>query len=320
MRATRLVLLLFALPAQAEVAVYCCDATAEAQYVTDLAALNVDQIKESFESGPWVAARSAIGNTPPAVPSVTSQGVTWYRDGVYDPPGDYGKYDGETYGLRTTQAGGAVHHGQWQMYASVITGTTHAWPEDGFSLTSAVPMFGVGGWYEGHRSQLVLATDNGPVDVNDLPLDNIHKFVGFIDPAGFTTLDVRTETELNEAVLLWADDFTIGVLNGLHRSHALEFMDAVDRSLVNAEWRRKKVFEKNPQVWNEAQAHTIHIMEFYTQSAQQDIANARAILEDPNGDLDVARRLMTQPRPAFVGRWGAYRRLHIAQRKANEFT
>ena len=69
-------LALFAIPCvQADVTTYCCDAAAGAAYQADLAGLAAqpDVLRESFEEGPWVAARTI------PQPSVSNPGFTWSR-------------------------------------------------------------------------------------------------------------------------------------------------------------------------------------------------------------------------------------------------
>ena len=121
---------------------------------------------------------------------------------------------------------------------------------------------------------------------------------------------------------------------GHHRGHAIEFLDSAEVALTNAEWKFYKAFEKAPRDFTPEQIETIRVIRVYTDSAKQDLSDARILISDPlvnngtfglsvNGKkclnesthispaLDCARRMITQPRPANVGRWGAYRRFFV---------
>jgi hypothetical protein len=195
-------LALFAIPcAQADVTTYCCDAAAETAYRTDLAGLAVqpDVLRESFEAGPWIAARTI------PQPSVSNLGVTWSRLDA---------------GLRTSTGGGSVHDGSYLMFSyDVINGLpTHAIP-DGYSLAAdGSTLYGVGGWFTGTNAKLgfIVDGDSQRVDFTGAEATvGVWKFLGFIETAGFGTLDIRTVDEVGDEIrIFFSDDFTLAVDTG----------------------------------------------------------------------------------------------------------
>ena len=195
-------LILFAIPcAQAEVTTYCCDAAAEAAYRADLAGLAVqpDVLRESFEDGPWVAARTI------PQPSASNLGVTWSRLDA---------------GLRTSTGGGSVHDGSYLMFSyDVINGLpTHAIP-DGYSLAAdGSTLYGVGGWFTGTDAKLgfIVDGDSQRVDFTGAEATvGVWKFLAFIETAGFGTLDIRTVDEVGDEIrIFFSDDFTLAVDTG----------------------------------------------------------------------------------------------------------
>jgi hypothetical protein len=189
-------MLLTAFPTQAQVTTYCCDAAAEAQYLADLATLvpSAAPIAESFESGPWIPSRTGVQL------SVTNQGITWSRSG---------------HGVRTSVGGGDVHEGSYLFYAVQLTIPFHPVP-DGFTVTSdGNNLHGVGGWYrgQGQASKIGFTVDGDSTRVDftgEEATVNDWKFLGFIDTAAFTAVDIITVDEVgNETTIFFADDFNI---------------------------------------------------------------------------------------------------------------
>jgi hypothetical protein len=186
---------------QAEVSTYCCDAAAEAAYLADLAGLAVqpDLLGESFEDGPWIAARTV------PQPSVSNLGITWSRPDA---------------GLRTSTGGGDAHDGSYIMFTyDVINGLpTHAIP-DGYRLVAdGSTLYGVGGWFRGTDAKLAFTVDGDPQRVDFTgPEATVRewKFLGFIETLGFGTLEIRTADEVgNEINIFFSDDFTVGIDTG----------------------------------------------------------------------------------------------------------
>lgn len=175
---------------------YCCDAAAEQQYLADLAALpgSVTVVAESFEDGGWVVTRSTT------TPSVSSNGVTWSR------PGD---------GLRTSVGGGDAHAGDYLMFAWDDNNVIHPIP-DGFTVQSnGSSLHGFGGWYKGSGGKIAFIADDDPnrVDFTGEEATVIDwKFLGFIDTAPFTKLELKVNDEMGgEINIFFTDDVNIGM-------------------------------------------------------------------------------------------------------------
>ena len=186
---------------QADVTTYCCDAAAEAAYRADLAGLSVqpDVLRESFEAGPWIAARTI------PQPSVSNLGVTWSRLNA---------------GLRTSTGGGSVHDGSYLMFTyDVISGLpVHAIP-DGYTLAAdGSTLYGVGGWFTGTDAKLAFIIDGDPQRVDFTGPEatvGAWKFLGFIETLGFGTLEIRTADEVGDEInLFFSDDFTLAMDTG----------------------------------------------------------------------------------------------------------
>jgi hypothetical protein len=183
---------------QADVTTYCCDAAAEAAYRSDLAGLAVqpDVLRESFEEGPWIAARTIPQS------SVSNLGITWSRLDA---------------GLRTSTGGGAVHDGSYLMFTfEVINGLpVHAIP-DGYTLaTDGSTLYGVGGWFTGTDAKLGFSVDGDPQRVDFTGTEatvGAWKFLGFIETLGFGTLAIRTVDEVGDEInIFFSDDFTLAM-------------------------------------------------------------------------------------------------------------
>lgn len=70
-------LLIASAGSNAQVVTYCCDATAEQQYLADMATAGLAaDVTESFESATWDAVRWPLSQA-----SITAQGITWSREG-----------------------------------------------------------------------------------------------------------------------------------------------------------------------------------------------------------------------------------------------
>jgi hypothetical protein len=180
--------------AQAQVTTYCCDATAEAQYLADLVTLapSATVVPESFEEGPWIPSGLWL--------SVTNNGITWSRT---------------DHAVATSTGGGDVHDGTYLFYARQITQPFHPVP-DGFTLTSdGQDLYGVGGWFtgQGQPSKLAFIVDGDPNRVDFTGAEatvSDWKFLGFIDQTPFTSVDILTADEVgNETTIFFSDDFHI---------------------------------------------------------------------------------------------------------------
>ena len=175
---------------------YCCDQAAEDAYRADLAALNAAVTTESFEGAAWDASYWTTITNPDSVLSVTDQGLTWYRDGS---------------GIQTSACGGWVAEGVRCMYAKDfrvpgVYYTGHPQP-DGFSIDSDTTMIGVGGWFYGNRAEVAILV-GGVIQVSSVQSTTGWRFLGYIDAAGFDTVDIRQIDTDN--LIFAADNFSIG--------------------------------------------------------------------------------------------------------------
>ncbi|MCG7927006.1 MAG: hypothetical protein JAY67_15910 [Candidatus Thiodiazotropha taylori] len=202
---------------QAAVTVYCCDATAEAQFIQDLSSLpsiSTDLTKESFESSDWDTSRTSSLNPPT---SVASQGITWA-----------GVSSGSTF-MRTSTAGGDVHEGSYLMFP-VDERDNHLIP-DKYSLTAnSTTLYGVGGWFRSSNGAKIGFTSNGSgaIDFTGSQARVFEwTFLGFIDDAGFTTLQIEAVDEVgDEGNIFFSDDFTLAAASGAFPGQKLQFSSA----------------------------------------------------------------------------------------------
>jgi hypothetical protein len=201
------------LQSQAAVTVYCCDASAEAQFIQDLSALqsvSVDFAGESFEADAWTDSR-----TDPQV-SVTNQSITWAAS------------SNSVSGIRTSSGGGDVHDGTYLMFAVDASGN-HLTPDKVTLTANGITLYGVGGWFRSSNgAKLAFTTNGGVVDFTGADATVFDwKFLGFIDDAGFSTLLVETADEVgNEVKTFFSDDFTLGAGSGAFPGQSLQFSSA----------------------------------------------------------------------------------------------
>ncbi|MCG7901572.1 MAG: hypothetical protein JAY60_04040 [Candidatus Thiodiazotropha weberae] len=206
----------------AVVTVYCCDATAEAQFIQDLSnlpSISPDITKESFEGSAWDSTRST------GVQSVTSQGITWAGSST------------ESSFVRTSTSGGDVHEGSYLMFP-VDNRNDHLVP-DKYTLTaSGTTLYGVGGWFRSSTGAKIGFTTNGsaPVDFTGSQATVTGwTFLGFIDDAGFTNVLVEAVDEGGDEVnIFFSDDFTLGAQSGAFPGQKLQFSSATYSVAENA--------------------------------------------------------------------------------------
>ena len=206
----------------AVVTVYCCDATAEAQFIQDLSnlpSISTDITKESFEGSDWDGTRTT------GVQSVTSQGITWAGSST------------ESSFVRTSTSGGDVHEGSYLMFP-VDNRNDHLIP-DKYTLTaSGTTLYGVGGWFRSSTGAKIGFTTNGSAPVDFTGADatvSDWTFLGFIDDAGFTTVLVEAVDEGGDEVnIFFSDDFTLGAQSGAFPGQKLQFSSATYSVAENA--------------------------------------------------------------------------------------
>ncbi len=204
-------LLLGASNAQAAVTTY----TDEATYLADLATLGYEVANEGFDSPDWLATETF------PVLSLTNNGLTWAES------------NGSTNTFLMTTTSGLVGSALRTLNS---TATGHTDP-DGFYLktdTATTPnsLNGFGAWYKGSQngSKLTFTTNGGGVGFTgeESTVLTTWKFLGFIDDAGFTTLDVRVvdDPANTDVRLIFADTASIGAPVGTFPAGALDLSEA----------------------------------------------------------------------------------------------
>jgi hypothetical protein len=174
--------------------------TSETDYLNALGVLGLPSVSESFEDdAAWGSVRSTIVGGNHTAPSTISQGITWTSNNSVS---------------QVTTGPGPVRTGDWGFY-TLPHGDYANGIGDGFRLTSAGPMFAVGGWVETNTPFAkvhFIINDSLTVDFDDLQIGTLHQFLGVIDTAGFAILEIReVEGVLEDQKFIFADDFTIAV-------------------------------------------------------------------------------------------------------------
>jgi len=207
-RSLALLVVFAGMDAAAQVVTYCCDATAEQQYLADIAGLGT-YITESFETAPWDQVRR-----PFSLASITSQGIIWSQ-----PNG----------GITTSNP--RAHDGAWQVYAVGPDGIRHPVP-DGFDVQGdGITFNAFGGWYFGGNTKIRFTVDGNPNRVNfsgtEATIPQNWTFLGFIDTTPFTTVEIsETDETGDETRTFWADDFTFSMSGAAASPGQLQFGNA----------------------------------------------------------------------------------------------
>jgi hypothetical protein len=202
--------------------------TSKTAYLENLALLGFSAVSESFEDeATWAPSRNSIV-APGSAPSVTSQGIVWTSNYAQN-------------SIATGDVGGSAPHGEFAIYSLPHGLTTDSglycdsaedpdipaecYQNDGLKVQSAsgAILYGFGGRIDTANSGKVTFLLNG-VDINGNDTDNIDNwqregepadnwaFVGVIDPDGFLWAELRELRGKDfQQVLLFADDFTVGV-------------------------------------------------------------------------------------------------------------
>jgi hypothetical protein len=200
--------------------------TDEATYLADLATLEGSTVYESFEDGVvWEASRNSI-IAPGSTPSVASQGLLWTSNYVQND-------------LATGTVGGSAPDGTFAIYSLPHGLTTDSglycdsaedpdipiqcYQNDGLTVQSEAggTLYAFGGRIDTANSGKVTFLLDG-VDINGNTTDNVDNwqregdpadnwtFVGVIDPAGFSSVELRELRGKDyQQVLLFSDDFII---------------------------------------------------------------------------------------------------------------
>jgi hypothetical protein len=201
----------------------------EAAFKAELASLGVLNISESFENSTvWGASRNSIG-VPGKAPSITSKGIVWTSN--------YAQYN-----IATGDMGGSAPAGEFAIYSlphGLITDSgrycdsaedpyipVECFQNDGLKVESAAgeQLYAFGGRVDSNTGTPKITFLLDGVDINGNPenIDNVQRegdlvldnwgFVGVIDTDGFLSAELRElKGKDYQQVLLFADDFTIGV-------------------------------------------------------------------------------------------------------------
>lgn len=198
----------------------------EVAFLADLAALGGSTVHESFEDGVvWANSRNSIVS-PGSTPMVTSQGLVWTSNYVQNniATGSVGGSapDG-AYAIYSLPHGLATDSGLYCDSAEDPNIPIECFQNDGLAVQAenGETLFAFGGRIDTANSGKVTFLLDG-IDINANDTDNIDNwqregdwadnwvFVGVIDPAGFTSVELRELRGKDfQQVLLFADDFTI---------------------------------------------------------------------------------------------------------------
>ncbi len=203
--------------------------TSEVTYLADLASLGLATVSESFENDTvWAASRNSI-SVPGRTPSVTSKGIVWTSNYVQNQ-------------IATGDVGGSAPAGEFAIYSLPHGLTTDSglycdsaedpnipiecYQNDGLKIESASgeQLYAFGGRVDSNTGIPKITFLLDGVDINGNDTDNIDNeqregdsadnwaFVGVIDTDGFLSAELRElKGKDYQQVLLFADDFTIGV-------------------------------------------------------------------------------------------------------------
>ncbi len=182
-------------------------------------------VTEGFEDDSvWGSARSSIVLGTNAAPSIESRSLTWTSNNL-------------TSGITTSM--GAARTGDWGVYSSPHgsygspdPGTDCSIPGDcgdGFKIQVAIgTLFAAGGWvdtntpfakvgiFEGAYTYFGGSCDDESIDCESVTVGTSPKFIGLVNPNGFTSVEFRelegkTEPLGGDLKLIFGDDFTIAL-------------------------------------------------------------------------------------------------------------
>lgn len=200
--------LLGSVPVHGQISIY----TNEKDYLETLASLGYKSFKEGFEEDTvWGNVRS-----PDSALSVTSQSLLWtsnhpQTNDISTSPGaaisgNWGIYD-PVHGLATG----------YSQQCDVETPPSHCLFSDGLRGTVAPGMgqlSGIGGWFTGMAGAkiIVILNQTTEIELGKLGKNKV-QFFGVIHSAGFTSFQlVEVEGKVGDKMLIFADDFTFGLL------------------------------------------------------------------------------------------------------------
>lgn len=208
---TLLIIVLSILPLAADVERY----KDEALYLARLTELGFATVQEDFEGSDWDGIRSTIVN-PASATSITSKRIVWDS-----PAGDFYPYNCNNSQLATNTNWGRSGYG---VYDTCLATTIR--------VTAPETIYGIAFWVDtnpdgqdvgilfpdrttANEPGYLIGSYGAMYPGDDHPSG--HGFIGFIDPAGFTsliitgTLEVNEEGQLEGGTTWGADDFTFGV-------------------------------------------------------------------------------------------------------------
>lgn len=163
--------------------------TDETSYLSALSAGGYGPLVEGFEGAAWDGVRTTIGGVQSA-PSVTSQGITW------------------TSTDEVTTSSGAARSGNWGGYDQPGGDPDILFGQSAFTL------YGIGGWFRTNTptTNIQLYLGGVMIDNGSLTLGTAYSFIGIIEPAGFTTFEIRDTEAVPEDQKHWfSDDYTFAV-------------------------------------------------------------------------------------------------------------
>ena len=174
--------------------------TDESEFLAAVGGLGT--VAEGFEDDvAWGGARS-----PDALPSVTSQDITWNSNHPQS---------------QISTSGGAAHSGGWGLFSNPHGDQGVPNPndpiEDGVLGTPTQPLAAVGGWFRGTSGgDLVVILDGDEANPIGLgPISAAHGFYGVVSDAAFTTFEFREiEGTFEDQKFIFVDDVTLALADG----------------------------------------------------------------------------------------------------------
>ena len=203
--------------------------TDEALYLSDLASFGYSAIHESLEdSAVWAASRNSI-SSPGSTPSITSQGVVWtsnYTENNIATGGVGGSAPDGSYAIYSLPHGMTTDSGLYCDSAEDPNIPIECFQNDGLKVASETgdTFYAFGGRVDSNTGlpKITFLLDGVDINANDTDnIDNLLRegdfannwsFIGVIDIDGFVSAEIRELRGKDyQQVLLFADDFTIGV-------------------------------------------------------------------------------------------------------------
>ncbi len=197
--------------------------TDEANFLMDVATQGFIAIQEGFEDdAAWGTVRSTISGGQNTALSITNLGMTWSANNAVS---------------QITTGPGPARTGNWGFFA-LPHGDYANDVTDGWVGTGGQSLVAIGGWITGTfggRVNIILdGNEQNPIDFGgDNAISGGHRFLGVINPAGFSSFEIReTEGTIGDQKFLFADDFTFalgGTIEDCNQNGTADALDVVNQ-------------------------------------------------------------------------------------------